>query len=60
MVAVVGKGLVPWGLIRVSVCLKGVLGVFVFEVSLGSGISKGRVTCIICLNGSPVLKLVDV
>ena len=60
MVAVVGKGLVSWGLIRVSVCLKGVLGVFVFEVSLGSGISKGRVICKLCLNGSPVLKLVDV
>jgi hypothetical protein len=41
MVVVVGKGLVSWGLIRVSVCLKGVLGVFVFEVSLGSEFPKG-------------------
>ena len=60
VVAVVRNGLVSWGLIRVSVCLKGVVGVFVFELLLGTEISKGRVTCLICLNGSVLLKLLDV
>ena len=42
----------------------GILGddtcVSVFEVLLGTEISKGRVTCLICLNGSVLLKLLDV